>query len=603
MSDQAPTIIHNLKRLYSHFSSRRRWQLVALIGLMLIGAIAEMVSLGMVVPFLTIFVEPTKSTCDIFFVPCGLTLTTASLLFASTVAVAATVRLILNWASLRFTFGLGADISNEVYRRTLYQPYSFHVARNTSEIIGGINKASGAVGIVASLMGALVALFIGTSIIATLFLVDPKVTSIAIVGFGLLYGITITYTRKRLQANSRVIARTENQRIKAVQEGLGGIRDVLLDGTQPVYVSSFQRLNYARLLAQAKNAFMGSSPRYVIEAVGIMMIIGLAWMLQQRAGGLTAALPVLGALALGAQRLLPLMQQLYGAWSRIKGSQATLEDVITLLEQPVPKEYLQGPVDKKMLNVGGAKVTGESPQQRGTVTSAIKFTNLSFRYHPDGVDVLKDINLEIPIGKTVGIIGKTGSGKSTLIDLVMGLLEPTQGQIQVLGIPLTRNNRRSWQANIAHVPQAIYLADTNIAENVALGYEPSKINQDRVKTAIQRAQLSDFVLDLPQTYQTPVGERGVRLSGGQRQRIGLARAFYKEAHVLVLDEATSALDNDTETAVMNEIHGVGEDITVLMIAHRLSTLRNCDMIVELANGSVVRQGSYREIVGVPEETI
>jgi ATP-binding cassette subfamily B protein len=201
-----------------------------------------------------------------------------------------------------------------------------------------------------------------------------------------------------------------------------------------------------------------------------------------------------------------------------------------------------------------------------------------------------------------GFIGKTGSGKSTLIDLIMGLLEPTEGQIEIFGQVLSRQNRRAWQAHIAHVPQAIYLADTTIAENVALGCDASKIDLARVKTSVEKAQLADFIESLPQQYQTPVGERGVRLSGGQRQRIGLARALYKQANVLVLDEATSALDDATETAVMQAIHELGNDITVLMIAHRLSTLKNCDRIVELGKGEMLREGTYQEIISKTAET-
>jgi ATP-binding cassette subfamily B protein len=606
LNTQTPNIslTANLQRLFAHLSPRRRWQLAGLVVFMLVGAVAEMATLGMVVPFLTIFADPTKTSCDLFFVPCGLTLTTASLLFGATVAVAAVIRIALNWASLRFTFGLGADISNEVYRRTLYQPYSFHVAHNTSEIIGGINKASGVVGIISALTQALVAMFITISIITALLSIDMLVTSIAIGGFGVLYAITMIFNRKRLQANSKIVAHTENQRIKAVQEGLGGIRDVLLDGTQPVYVSSFQAVNYRRLRAQAGNAFISTSPRYMIEAVGIILIISLAWLLHQRGGGLSAALPILGALALGAQRLLPQMQQLYFAWSAIRGSQAVLEDVLDLLEQPIPVEYTQAPL---ALPYPSYAATLSNPSSNATPVPcssppAIALNHISFRYHPDGVDVLQDINLHIPTGTMTGFIGKTGSGKSTLIDLIMGLLEPTEGQIEIFGQVLSRQNRRAWQAHIAHVPQAIYLADTTIAENVALGCDASKIDLARVKTSVEKAQLADFIESLPQQYQTPVGERGVRLSGGQRQRIGLARALYKQANVLVLDEATSALDDATETAVMQAIHELGNDITVLMIAHRLSTLKNCDRIVELGKGEMLREGTYQEIISKTAET-
>ena len=219
----------------------------------------------------------------------------------------------------------------------------------------------------------------------------------------------------------------------------------------------------------------------------------------------------------------------------------------------------------------------------------------------DAPEVIKRLNLQIPRGSRVGFIGKTGSGKSTAIDLIMGLLEPMSGGIEIDGQLLTSANRRAWQAQIAHVPQSIYLADVTIAENIAFGLDVHDIDQQRMREAARKAQLAEFIETLPAQYQTEVGERGVRLSGGQRQRIGLARALYKQADVLVLDEATSALDDATEKAVMEAIDSLGKGITVLMVAHRVSTLSSCDRIFELKNGSLLREGSYQEVIlGLPQ---
>jgi ABC-type multidrug transport system fused ATPase/permease subunit len=228
---------------------------------------------------------------------------------------------------------------------------------------------------------------------------------------------------------------------------------------------------------------------------------------------------------------------------------------------------------------------------------SIRLDRLGFRYGPDAKMVLKGLSMEIPRGSRVGFIGTTGSGKSTLLDIVMGLLPATEGSVLIDDTPLEARTQRAWQRRIAHVPQAIYLADSSIAENIAFGLTRDEIDMDRVRQAAHQAQIADYFESLPRQYDTQVGERGVRLSGGQRQRIGIARALYKQAEVIVFDEATSALDNETERAVMDAIENLGEDLTILIIAHRLSTLQRCDQVVELAEGRIVRKGSYAEMVG------
>ena len=298
----------------------------------------------------------------------------------------------------------------------------------------------------------------------------------------------------------------------------------------------------------------------------------------QQEDGMVTAIPVLGALALGAQRLLPALQQAYGAYSSMKGSNSSLEDVLNLLDQPLP-EYADQPPVKPI-----------------PFKKEIKITNLNFRYTKDSPWVLKNINLSLKKGENVGFIGGTGSGKSTLLDIIMGLLPPTNGELVVDNRSIDNKNRRAWQAHISHVPQNIYLSDGTIEENIAFGIEKEQINHKRVKKAAQQAQISDLIGQWKDGYQTFVGERGVRLSGGQRQRIGIARALYKKSNVLIFDEATSALDNETEKEVMKAIEELGEEITVLIIAHRLTTLKNCNKIIKLNKNYTILTGSYQEVI-------
>jgi ATP-binding cassette, subfamily B, bacterial PglK len=281
---------------------------------------------------------------------------------------------------------------------------------------------------------------------------------------------------------------------------------------------------------------------------------------------------------LGAQRLLPALQQAYGAYSTIKGSKSSFEDVLNLLDQPLP-EY------------SGQPLPGPIP-----FVEEIKLNNLNFRYTEDSPWVLKNISLSLKKGSRIGFMGVTGSGKSTLIDIIMGLLPATEGELIIDNQIINTQNRRAWQTHIAHVPQNIYLSDSTIEENIAFGIEKEKIDHQRVKKAAQQAQIAHLIEQWKEGYQTFVGERGIRLSGGQRQRIGIARALYKKANVLIFDEATSALDNETEREVMEAIEALGKEMIVLIIAHRLATLKGCDKIVKLDKNHTVHAGSYQEMI-------
>jgi len=419
------------------------------------------------------------------------------------------------------------------------------------------------------------------AILVALVYVDPAVSLSASLGFGLIYILLAKQTRMMKIRNSRVIAEKSTQIIKSLQEGLGGIRDVLIDGSQDVYCETYRRADTPLRQAQANNQVAGQSPRFIMESLGMVLIAGLAFYLFNLPDGASRAIPVLGVLALGAQRMLPVMQQSYNAWSSIQGSHASLEDTLSLLDQPLPSNH------------GGSEMT------KINFSHAITFEDVSFRYGAQSHEVIQQLSLSIAKGERVGVVGATGSGKSTIIDILMGLLEPTSGRLAVDGNAITEKNVRGWQGHIAHVPQAIFLSDTTIAENIAFGVATKDIDHERVRAAANKAQLHDVIDRLPNQYEALVGERGVRLSGGQRQRIGIARALYKEADVFVFDEATSALDNQTEESVMQSIESLGDEITVIMIAHRLTTLKNCTKIIELSDGKIINVGSYEDIIKLP----
>jgi ABC-type multidrug transport system fused ATPase/permease subunit len=582
-----------LKRLWGHLSRHRQRQFAVLLGLMLVSAFSEVVSLGAVLPFLAVLTAPDRvfaypvvsELANTWGIRSGQELVfPLAVAFAGAALAAGALRMLVLWAGMRLGLSSGSDLSIELYRRTLYQPYQVHLARNSSEVIAGITqKVNGvAFGVLQPVLVLVSSIVLLVAVLAMLVAIDPVAAFSAAGGFGLSYAAIALVTRSRLQRNSERVAREQTQMVKALQEGLGGIRDVLLDGAQPLYCEIYRQADHPLRRAQGNSQFINSSPRYAMEALGIVLFSALAYALAQRPGGIATALPVLGALALGAQRLLPAMQQSYGAWVTIVSCQASLAETLALLDQPLP-----------------ADATQPAPAPR-TFHQHIRFDDVRFRYSEDSPWVLKGLTLTIPKGSRVGFVGATGSGKSTALDILMGLLPPTAGALRVDDYAVTGLQLRAWQRTIAHVPQSIYLADTTLAENIAFGIPKADIDMNRVRQAARQAQIAEFIESRPEGYEVLIGERGVRLSGGQRQRIGIARALYKQANVLVFDEATSALDNATEQSVMEAIDGLARDLTVLLIAHRLSTVRRCDIIVELKDGLVAAIGSYDELMGVSD---
>ncbi|MCC6275230.1 MAG: ABC transporter ATP-binding protein [Leptospiraceae bacterium] len=585
------SLINLLKRLWGHFLPRRHKQFTILFLFIVIVSFLEMISLGAVIPFLIILTDPKEiisiSALQPLFQAMEISdpsqlVVPVTITFAGFSLIAGGAKLLLLWINTRFSNAVGADISIDMYRKTLYQPYTVHVSRNSSEVISGITTKSN--NVVSQIINPALTLLSSSitllTILASAIAYNPVIALSTFSTFGILYILIALDARKRLMRNGLIVARENTIVIKSLQEGLGGIRDVLLNGSQEVYCEIYKQSDHPLRKANGNNAFIGYSPRYSMETLALVIMSFFAYMISLKYGGLTAMIPLLGALALGAQRMLPILQQGYQAWASIKSSHIILQDVLELLDLKLPAYSSQHDIKPLPFN------------------QAIHLKNISFRYSKDSPLVLKDINLEIVKGSRVGFIGTTGSGKSTLQDIIMYLLEPTEGQLMVDDKVIHVNNMKSWQLNIANVPQSIFLSDSSIAENIAFGIPLGQIDYKKVKQAASKAQISDFIETLKDGYDTFVGERGIRLSGGQRQRIGIARALYREASLIVFDEATSALDNETERAVMESIDGLGKDLTILIIAHRLSTVKNCDKIVELSSGRIIKITDGSKLPGV-----
>lgn len=555
---------------------------------MLASSLSEVTSLGALFPFLGALSNVETLLYDRKLQPLLASLkisssdqlvTTLAFLFVTVVVITSILRIATVQAQIRLASAIGSDLSCKIYDLSLQQPYSFHVQQNSSELISTLTEdtAQMTIGILTPLLGLATNIFVTLTLVGGLLLIDWRIATTTAVALGVSYTFIYLTRRKLLQRNSKIITAQSQRKIKAVQEGLGGIRDVLLTKTDSFFREGYDSSERALRQAKATNAIIARTPRYVVEATAMSVIALLALTIGKN-GDFSRAIPILGSLALGANRLLPAVQQSFAALVTIQGSHSSLRRVL------VASNRLASPFQKFSSNVSVK------------LTNSLTLDRVWFRYGTESDWAVKDLSITISAKSTVGFIGTTGSGKSTIADLILGLLEPQKGSILVDGLPLTGDCLFGWQKEIAHVPQNIYLVDTTIAENIAFGVPRAEIDFDRVVKAAKLAQIDDFIQDLPNNYKTFTGERGVQLSGGQRQRIGIARALYRQASVIVFDEATSALDSATERELMTAINSLSRYFTIILIAHRLSTLEKCDCVFEINKGTVIRSGSVQDLI-------
>ncbi len=555
---------------------------------MISASLLEVVSIGAVLPFIGVLVSPEKIFGYKFIQPLIQYLEFAepkeivlpiTALFVFAAIIAGIVRLVLMYVMIRLSYAVGADFSIDIYRRTLYQEYDVHLSRNSSEVIDGIITKTNIVirGILSPSLMFISSIILIFGIVSALLIINFTIAISAFIGFGSLYLVVIKYTRNKVAVNSQSVAEKSTLMVKAIQEGLGGIRDVLINGSQEFFCKLYRKSDLPMRLAFGNNAFIAGSPRYIMESLGMALIAIIAYFIINQDNSINQAIPILGALALGAQRLLPCLQQAYSSYSSIMSARASFMEVLKLLDQPYEIENRQF---KKSLNF----------------KEKIELQNIDFGYDRINPLILKNINLDILKGSCVGFIGPTGSGKTTLLDIIMGLLHPTKGYMAIDGIIINKKNKNAWQAKISHVPQNIFLSDGSVESNIAFGVPKDQINLKKVKKAAEKAQISGVIESWEHGYNSRIGEGGVKISGGQRQRIGIARALYKDVEVLIFDEATSALDVKTERSVMESIEVLKNELTILIIAHRLTTLQKCDYVIKLDKGLIIKKGSYKDII-------
>lgn len=585
-------MIATYQKLFALFDAVERRRFWILTALMVMVAVAEIVGISAVLMLLNVLSEPgllqTNARLAGFYQWVGFDSTftfqvTLAVVVLVVVMAGLAVKALGSYALIRFSTMRGYTVSTRLLSAYLSQPYPWFLDRNSAEL--GKNVLNEVDGLVARVIQPCLRLLASSLMVAAilvfLVMVDPLVTLFSALVLGLGYGLIYMRFRGRLHRLGEDMMNAFEDRFVVAQEATGGIKDVKVMGLEATYVSSYATAARKAAQAGATMGVMAELPRFILEAITFGTLLGLILLLLFRnEGNITAIVPTLGVIAFSTMRLLPSLQQIYHSLVSIRGATPILDTIVHDIQATPPKPILDGP---------------EPPPMK--LEHSLELSQVSFAYASAERPTLNGVDLSIRARTTVGIVGGTGAGKTTLVDLILGLLNPDEGVISVDGVPVTDQNRRAWQKTLGYVPQSIFLTDDTIAANVAFGVPKDQIDMARVERAARTAALHDFVLsDLPQGYQTLVGERGVRLSGGQRQRIGIARALYRDPTLLIMDEATSALDNITERVVMEAVQNIRADKTIILIAHRLSTVKSCDTIFLMERGRLLAQGSYDELL-------
>lgn len=587
-------MLSSLKELYFLLTSEQRNRLLRLQVLIVLMAFAEVAGVVSIGPFMALVGDMSHlegdGTLARMYQMTSIT-EPADFLFWSGIGVlvaltvAACISMFTVWRLSMYGQQLGAELSIRLYKHYMQQPWLFHAGGSSAQLTNKVALECGRVTetIIMPLMQMnarlMVALFMATAI----FIFNPAVAAAGVAVFMVSYLLMYRTVRRRLTANGKSISRTQRERFKLMAEGFGGIKDVLLLGRQRVFNQHFERASRRFGRARGNNKALSQLPRYAMELVAFGAIIFLVlYLLAAHGGNMGTILPILSVYALAGFKLLPAFQHIYSSVSTIRGNLAGFEAIRDDLYASKYAEF----TEPAQADEAGQLV----PRQ------AVELRDIYFHYPGKDEPALDGLSLAMPVNQIIGLVGASGSGKSTAIDILLGLIEPQGGEFLVDGQPLEAGRKRAWQNSLGFVPQSIFLADSSIRENIAFGLPAEKIDNRRVERAASMAHLDELLQQLTHGLDTRVGERGIQLSGGQRQRIGIARALYDDAKVLILDEATSALDGITEKLVMDAIHEFCGKKTIIMIAHRLATVKQCDCIYLMEAGRVVDHGHYDELV-------
>jgi ATP-binding cassette, subfamily B, bacterial PglK len=588
-------MLEKYRKIFALLNSRERKRFYLVMIIMVFVSFAEVLGISTLLLLLNVFSDPEKINTNMylswlyqnfhFTKVFSFQIFLSGLVFA-VVMIGLMIKAGGNYVIIRFSAMRGSTLSVRLLEAYLHQPYVWFLERNSSEIsknvLGEVNTL--VTNMLIPSLQMLSNVMMAASIVAFLVIVDPLVAVVAALCLGGGYLLIYVRLRKRLSKLGKSLLAANKSRYQMAQEATGGAKEVKLLGLEHVYVDRFRGPARRFARATALSRLMGQMPRYALEAMTFaVLLVVILIMLFRNGGDLTAAVPTLGIFAISVMRLLPAMQNIYRSVVSMQSGTPVLDMIY--------EDYIGA---RSNDNLRPVKTSVGDKMQLG---QKLELRDISFAYPNAERSSIDGLSLTVAANNKVGIVGGTGAGKTTLVDIILGLLSPDKGSILVDGQALSRQNLQAWRRSLGYVPQTIYLTDASIAENIAFGIPPGDIDMDAVERAARTAALHDFVQqELPSGYKTIVGERGVRLSGGQRQRIGIARALYHDPDLLIMDEATSALDNLTERAIMDAVQNIGDQKTIIMIAHRLTTVRACDKIVLLQHGKIAASGTYDELV-------
>ena len=581
-----------LKNLFNLLSPNQRKRFYVLQFLVIVMSVFEILGVASIIPFMALVgdmnqIEQNTFIAEIYRLS-GITsesqfifligLCVLGLLFVSMI-----ISIFTTWGLSMFANKIGTEIADRLYTYYLNQDWLFHAsgssAQLTKKIATETMRVTGAVLVPLMLMNSKVTLSLLMSI--SIFLYDPKVALIGLSIFAISYFFLFRGVRNQLNKNGIAISEVNEERFRLMNEGFGGIKDLLLMGRDNDFINRFNRSGKTLAYSQGTNAALAQAPRYFVELLAFgSMIVLILYLIASHNGNLGMILPILSVYAIGIIKLLPAFQQIYSSIAIIKANIPAFESIQQDLHDSLHKELKSQKFEQNYLN----------PKH------SISLENITFTYPNKEEPALNKLDMLIPSNSVIGIVGPSGSGKSTLIDILLCLIKPDNGHLKIDDQIINTQNRRSWQNTIGFVAQSIFLSEGTIAENVAFGIPEKQIDFSQVQKVLKLAHLGDFIATLDQGIHTKVGERGVQLSGGQRQRIGIARALYHNAEVLVFDEATSSLDGITEKMIMEAIHNFSGKKSIILIAHRLKTVKKCDKIFFIDKGKVADQGTYQELV-------
>jgi len=583
-------IVDPIHTTLSFFEKEDKIKLSIIFILMFFSALIEMVGIGSILPFITILSNPESIHTNellrflyqfLHFSAVSSFIVFLGLAFVFFILLSNVSKALITYVAKKFILLRIHKLSVKLLTKYLYAPYEFFVTHNSSELLRNIQKeVNNIVGNVLNpFMDIISRGLISLLLITLLVMVNPLialVTAVVIIGS---YSILYTLIRKTIERLGRERLVVEGKSTKALLEAFGGIKDIQILGREYHFIEDFSVPTKQYALSYAINELLSDLPKYILETLifGLMVLFATFYFLLVK--DFSTILQTFTLFALAGYRLMPSIQSVFRSIASLNYFTSSVDTL---------KEHFRMPI---------CLPASENEETKLRLRKEIRLTNISFRYATASEALFQNINMTIPAHSTIGIAGRTGSGKSTLVDIIIGLLRPQEGTILIDDTPLSENNIRSWRRNIGYVPQFIFLSDDTVRHNIAFGFSDTEIDNGAVERAAKMAHIHDFIVnELPQGYDTIIGERGVRLSGGQRQRLGIARALYHEPEILIFDEATSALDTITERAILEAIEELQHSKTIIIIAHRLTTIEKCDRIYLLEQGKIVAEGNYTELL-------